>query len=829
MALVLHNNSKAGYYDSVSGKVHTGTRMQMGENIGTARYYNDFRPFINLVKGSRHLNIPSAAEAARLGTNDYINDGSSWNLLVLGPKDGVPSWCKEGTYVLKWTGTADINFTGASGTSNTATVDAGTDIVTCAQAEFFDDVVVRFSTSGTLPAGLSAGTDYHVINTTGNDFQVSLTEGGDPVNITDTGSGTHYIAWAEETSSAANRKEYLIYGNVVNNNANLNIGAGTCSALAFIQPGEEANHDAGKLYAAQFISDMSGVHCLRPMGMQGTNDGNAFRDIADFYDFDDVNWYYGIPPRAIALMAEECDCDVWACIPHQATDAAVTWFAGQLNTYMPVGKKVKIEYSNETWNTATGFKDQSSWITSGDVAPVDATIVPATAVVTSTGHGLSTGDLLTFFITRNMLYRATSGQRWPYADGGKSYIVVDDANTFRVCAYYNAAAGSRRDITGATQANPCVITSIAHGFSNGDVIHIYSVTGMTELNGNDYTVANVTADTFELSGVDSSAFTAYTSGGYILRPDVNVYADLDEIRYKNSADSVKDNDENHSDRSAEIWTLCKAVLGDKMEAVLAGQRTNAGVLESRLAVPAARDLVDFVSVASYYRFNNWTDPYYSDTPATGRTHTGTSSATVLTDSTKTGQYAWTVNEFVGKILVNDTDRCYGTVTSNTENTITCSGGLTGGTNNTFETGDAYRVSHYATATTAEITAYLKAVNGPEVLQQQIDNTIKSGTYNLVNYEGGDHTGGPGYDGGTKIAIESDKMIEWARSDDAADFVNWWGKALADAGVKLFVHHAYCGKFSESNIFSRMEHPGDTDSPKHAGMIEFYTNGGAPKN
>jgi len=72
----------------------------------------------------------------------------------------------------------------------------------------------------------------------------------------------------------------------------------------------------------------------------------------------------------------------------------------------------------------------------------------------------------------------------------------------------------KKTITGATQANPCVITSASHGYSNGDIVIIEGVVGMTELNGKYYTVANQAANTFELSGIDSSGFTAYSSGGY---------------------------------------------------------------------------------------------------------------------------------------------------------------------------------------------------------------------------------------------------------------------------------------------------------------------------
>lgn len=75
-------------------------------------------------------------------------------------------------------------------------------------------------------------------------------------------------------------------------------------------------------------------------------------------------------------------------------------------------------------------------------------------------------------------------------------------------------------ITGVTQANPAVVTA-TNTFSNTDQILITNVGGMTELNGNIYTVAARTASDFELSGIDSSGFTAYTSGGRAAIIDTN--------------------------------------------------------------------------------------------------------------------------------------------------------------------------------------------------------------------------------------------------------------------------------------------------------------------
>ena len=69
------------------------------------------------------------------------------------------------------------------------------------------------------------------------------------------------------------------------------------------------------------------------------------------------------------------------------------------------------------------------------------------------------------------------------------------------------------NITGATKANPCVVTCVAHPFVNGQQVKITGVAGMTQLNGNTYTVAGETTDTFQLLSTNSSAYTTYTSGG----------------------------------------------------------------------------------------------------------------------------------------------------------------------------------------------------------------------------------------------------------------------------------------------------------------------------
>jgi hypothetical protein len=93
-------------------------------------------------------------------------------------------------------------------------------------------------------------------------------------------------------------------------------------------------------------------------------------------------------------------------------------------------------------------------------------------------------------------------------------------------------------ITGATQASPVVITTEeAHGFSNGDLVDILEVKGMTELNGKRFKVANVSANAFELtdpeddSDIDGTEYTAYEEDGEV-RKTITTVPDLDHLEGK---------------------------------------------------------------------------------------------------------------------------------------------------------------------------------------------------------------------------------------------------------------------------------------------------------
>jgi len=106
---------------------------------------------------------------------------------------------------------------------------------------------------------------------------------------------------------------------------------------------------------------------------------------------------------------------------------------------------------------------------------------------------------------------------WTYLHSGAGYVLITafvsaTEVTADVISRLPNSADDTYTITGATQANPCVITA-DNDFVDGQKHVIRGVVGMVELNGNTYTVANATDTTYELEGVDSSLYTPYISDG----------------------------------------------------------------------------------------------------------------------------------------------------------------------------------------------------------------------------------------------------------------------------------------------------------------------------
>jgi len=95
----------------------------------------------------------------------------------------------------------------------------------------------------------------------------------------------------------------------------------------------------------------------------------------------------------------------------------------------------------------------------------------------------------------------------------------DAEDAFFVDSGLSFDGGASIAVTGVTKALPAVVTTGGHSFTDGQQVKFSSVGGMDELNGQVFTVSNEDATTFELRdrtdavNIDSTGFTAYTTGG----------------------------------------------------------------------------------------------------------------------------------------------------------------------------------------------------------------------------------------------------------------------------------------------------------------------------
>lgn len=83
-----------------------------------------------------------------------------------------------------------------------------------------------------------------------------------------------------------------------------------------------------------------------------------------------------------------------------------------------------------------------------------------------------------------------------------------------VCGY---GANAVQAITAATNASPIVVTIVGHGYTTGDTVYIYDVTGQTAANGQ-WIITKASDNTFALNG--STTAGAWVSGGSCVKQSV---------------------------------------------------------------------------------------------------------------------------------------------------------------------------------------------------------------------------------------------------------------------------------------------------------------------
>lgn len=123
---------------------------------------------------------------------------------------------------------------------------------------------------------------------------------------------------------------------------------------------------------------------------------------------------------------------------------------------------------------------------------------------------------------------------------------------------------AQKNITAITRANPCQVTSAAHGLIDGVRVILTGIGGMAELNNRQFQVSGATTNTFNLMAVDSTGYTTYTSGGQvgqIVELETRYTSDeLADLTFAQSTDTLYIAHKNHPLRKIQrssntAWTL----------------------------------------------------------------------------------------------------------------------------------------------------------------------------------------------------------------------------------------------------------------------------------
>lgn len=127
----------------------------------------------------------------------------------------------------------------------------------------------------------------------------------------------------------------------------------------------------------------------------------------------------------------------------------------------------------------------------------------------------------------------------------QAYVVCFNDSFIRFFTLGGIVTAAAQNITGISKASPGVVTySGTDTYANGDRVLITGVVGMTEVNNREFTVANVDTgnNTFELSGVDTSTYGTWSSGGTVAEiyeiASPYAAADLADLQFAQSGDTL---------------------------------------------------------------------------------------------------------------------------------------------------------------------------------------------------------------------------------------------------------------------------------------------------
>jgi hypothetical protein len=286
----------------------------------------------------------------------------------------------------------------------------------------------------------------------------------------------------------------------------------------------------GEIFSPDYVNLLKPFPVLRFMDFMRTNFSNVspvnFSDIATeaYYQWGGVDGpKRGFPMSIVAKLAIATGATrVHVNIPEIANDACVTAMATALKTALNgTGIVAQYEYENEPWNqgfSALGYNiTQGNALFGSDPDGSNFYGYRASQIMfiirgVYSNRALWRGVLGTQTVTPSYTTGCFAGfDRWKAATSS-SLSTFDLFDAVVVAGYFGDAV-TTAPTSGATNANPAVISAPYHPYQTGDVIKFFSdQAGWSALNNTYQTVGAVVAGgsgTYALAGVNSTGFASY--------------------------------------------------------------------------------------------------------------------------------------------------------------------------------------------------------------------------------------------------------------------------------------------------------------------------------
>jgi hypothetical protein len=173
----------------------------------------------------------------------------------------------------------------------------------------------------------------------------------------------------------------------------------------------------------------------------------------------------------------------------------------------------------------------------------------------------------------------------------QAYVLVFGNQSMRVVMNGGYVLEPVTTITSISQASPGVVVDAGHGYTNGDLVYLSGIVGMTQLNQRYATVASVTTNTYTLVDmygvpINTTGYGAYVSGGTVGRvftlATPYAAADLALLKFTQSADVMTLTHPSYTPNTLTrtqhwVWTLAPITFTPSSPAPTGATATNNGV------------------------------------------------------------------------------------------------------------------------------------------------------------------------------------------------------------------------------------------------------------